>query len=111
MSLNRIVLIGRLTKDPEMKYTPQGIPVASMGIAVHRFTKNESGDYDVDFFNLVAWRRRGRPSGRPGRKITGHEEADAGGRACRPIGVSDSRRRQRGRGVQSVLGCAYDGGC
>ena len=57
MSLNRIVLIGRLTNDPEMKYTPQGIPVATMGIAVHRFTKNEQGDYDVDFFNLVAWRR------------------------------------------------------
>jgi len=57
MSLNRIVLIGRLTRDPEMKYTPQGIPVATMGIAVNRFTKNDQGDYEVDFFNIVAWRR------------------------------------------------------
>src|ERR1051326_6121856 len=57
MSLNRVVLIGRLTRDPEMKYTPQGVAVTQMGIAVQRFTKNETGDYDVDFFNVVAWRR------------------------------------------------------
>ncbi len=57
MSLNRIVLIGRLTRDPEMKYTPAGVPVATLGIAVQRYTKNETGDYDVDFFNITAWRR------------------------------------------------------
>ena len=57
MSLNRIVLIGHLTRDPEMKYTPQGIAVATMGIAVNRFSKNDQGDYEVDFFNVVAWRR------------------------------------------------------
>jgi single-strand DNA-binding protein len=57
MSLNRIILIGRLTRDPEMKYTPQGIAVAQMGIAVDRFTKNEQGEYETDFFNVVAWRR------------------------------------------------------
>jgi single-strand DNA-binding protein len=55
--LNRVVLIGRLTRDPEMKYTPAGVPVAQLGIAVQRVTKNETGDYDVDFFNVVAWRR------------------------------------------------------
>src|SRR5689334_22871578 len=55
--LNRVVLIGRLTRDPEMKYTPAGVAVAQLGIAVQRFTKNETGDYDVDFFNVVAWRR------------------------------------------------------
>src|SRR5450432_4811028 len=57
MSLNRILLIGRLTRDPEMKYTPQGIAVAQMGIAVNRFSKNEQGEYETDFFNIVAWRR------------------------------------------------------
>ena len=55
--LNRVVLVGRLTRDPEMKYTPQGVAVAQMGIAVQRFTKNETGDYDVDFFNVTAWKR------------------------------------------------------
>ena len=57
MSLNRVVLVGRLTRDPELKYTPAGVPVAQMGIAVNRFTKNEQGDYEVDFFNVTAWRR------------------------------------------------------
>src|ERR1051325_6847584 len=57
MSLNRIVLIRRLTRDPEVKYTPQGIAVATLGIAVDRFTKNEQGEYETDFFNIVAWRR------------------------------------------------------
>lgn len=55
--LNRVVLVGRLTRDPEMKYTPAGVAVTQMGIAVQRFTKNETGDRDVDFFNLVAWRQ------------------------------------------------------
>ncbi len=55
--LNRVVLVGRLTRDPEMKYTPAGIAVTQMSIAVQRFTKNETGDRDVDFFNLVAWRQ------------------------------------------------------
>ena len=55
--LNRVVLIGRLTRDPELKYTTNGIPVAQLGIAVQRVTKNDTGDYDVDFFNVVAWRR------------------------------------------------------
>jgi len=55
--LNRIVLIGRLTRDPELKYTPQGVAVATMGIAVNRFTKDENGNNEVDFFDLVAWRR------------------------------------------------------
>jgi single-strand DNA-binding protein len=40
-----------------MRYTPAGVAVAQMGIAVQRFTRNESGDYDVDFFDVVAWRR------------------------------------------------------
>ena len=55
--LNRVVLVGRLTADPEMKYTPQGVAVAQMRIAVNRVTKNEQGEYETDFFNVVAWRR------------------------------------------------------
>ena len=55
--VNRVVLVGRLTRDPEMKYTPQGVAVAQMGIAVDRFSKNEQGEYETDFFNVVAWRR------------------------------------------------------
>src|SRR6266542_2734584 len=56
--LNRIVLIGRLTKDPESKYTPNGIAVATFRIAVDRYSQNpETGEKETDFFNVVAWRR------------------------------------------------------
>lgn len=55
MSLNRVVLVGRLVADPELKYTPAGKAVASMRIAVNRLTKNDQGDYEADFFNVIAW--------------------------------------------------------
>ncbi len=58
MTINRVILIGNLTRDPEVKYTPAGKAVAQMGIAVNRITRNEQGEYDVDFFNLVAWEKR-----------------------------------------------------
>lgn len=57
MALNRVVLVGRLTRDPELKHTPAGIPVAAMSIAVDRFTKGEDGKYETDFFNITAWRK------------------------------------------------------
>ena len=57
MSVNRVVVVGRLTRDPEMKYTTQGIAVAQLSIAVNRITKGEDGDYETDFFNVTAWRR------------------------------------------------------
>jgi|SRR5579872_3252260 len=56
--LNRVVLIGRLTKDPESQYTPNGIAVAKFRIAVDRPTKNaETGEKETDFIDIVAWRR------------------------------------------------------
>lgn len=56
--LNRIVLIGRLTKDPESQYTPNGIALAKFRIAVDRPTKNaETGEKETDFIDIVAWRR------------------------------------------------------
>lgn len=55
--LNRVVLAGRLTKDPELRYTPNGVAVANFTIAVNRpFSKND-GDRDADFINCVVWRR------------------------------------------------------
>lgn len=55
--LNRIVLIGRLTADPELRYTPGGVPVAGMRIAVDRPFTSSSGERQTDFINLVAWRQ------------------------------------------------------
>ena len=56
--MNRVILIGNLTRDPELKYTPSGVPIATFGLAVNRVTKNAQGERDVDFFNVVAWRQR-----------------------------------------------------
>ena len=57
MSLNRVVLVGRLTADPEVKFTPAGVAIASLRIAVNRFTKNDQGEYEADFFSITAFRR------------------------------------------------------
>lgn len=54
--LNRIVLIGRLTKDVELRYTGNGTPVANFTLAVERNYTNRDGDRDVDFINIVTWR-------------------------------------------------------
>ncbi len=43
--------------DPEVKYTPQGVAVASMRVAVNRVVKNDQGEYEADFFSVTAWRR------------------------------------------------------
>lgn len=53
--LNRIVLIGRLTKDPELRYTPNGKAVASFTLAVDRPFKNQKGEREADFINIVVW--------------------------------------------------------
>lgn len=55
--LNKVVLIGRLTRDPEIRYTGGNTPVASFTLAVNRNFKNKEGGYDADFINIVAWRR------------------------------------------------------
>lgn len=56
MSLNRVVLIGRLTKDPELRFTPDGTPVTTLRLAVSRPTSKE-GQPGADFFNVVVWRK------------------------------------------------------
>lgn len=53
---NRIILIGRLTTDPELRTTPQGINVSSFSIAVNRPSSSKGGERQTDFINIVAWR-------------------------------------------------------
>ena len=55
--LNRVVLIGRLTKDPELRYTPTGVAVTSFTLAVGRNFKNAQGDKETDFFTCVVYRQ------------------------------------------------------
>lgn len=56
--LNHIVLMGRLTRDPELRRTPAGVAVASFTLAVDRDFKTEGGE-NVDFIDIVAWRSTG----------------------------------------------------
>lgn len=55
--INRVVLVGRLTKDPELRYTPNGVAVATFTLAVNRPFTNQQGEREADFVNCVAWRR------------------------------------------------------
>ena len=56
VSFNRVVLAGNLTRDPELRFTGNGIPVCDFGVAVNRVrSKNE----EVDFFDITAWRELG----------------------------------------------------
>ena len=58
-SLNKVMLIGNLTRDPEMRYTPQGTAVCTFGVATNRNWTLESGEKkeDVEFHNVVAWNK------------------------------------------------------
>ena len=55
--LNRIQLIGRLTRDPELRYVSNGHPMAQFTLAVDRDFRNAAGDRDADFIHCVAWRK------------------------------------------------------
>ncbi|WP_240376304.1 single-stranded DNA-binding protein [Bacillus piscicola] len=56
--INRVVLVGRLTRDPELRYTPNGVAVANFGIAVNRPFTNQRGEREADFLNCVVWRKQ-----------------------------------------------------
>ena len=88
--MNRVVLVGRLTKDPELRYTPNGVAVCTFTLAVNRPFTNQQGERDVDFINCVTWRktaenlanyqRKGNLIGIDGRIQTRSYEGDDGKR-------------------------------
>lgn len=55
--INNVVLVGRLTKDVELKYTQSGTAVASFTLAVNRSFKDANGNRETDFINCVMWRK------------------------------------------------------
>lgn len=58
-SLNKVILIGRLTRDPELRYTSSGLAVASFSLAVdRRFKDQQTGERKTDFFRCTAWRQK-----------------------------------------------------
>lgn len=56
--LNNVVLVGRMTKDAELRYTPQNQAVATFNLAVNRNFKNANGEREADFINCVIWRQQ-----------------------------------------------------
>lgn len=56
--INRVVLVGRLTKDPELRYTPSGVPMTRFTVAVNRTFSNQQGDREADFIGCIAWRKQ-----------------------------------------------------
>jgi len=57
MNLNKVMLIGRLTRDPEMRYTPSGAPVTSFSLATNRYGQSTDGEKKeyTDYHNVVVW--------------------------------------------------------
>lgn len=97
--INRVVLVGRLTKDVEIKYTPSGVAMARFTLAVNRTFKSE-GQPDADFINIVVWRKqaentanylkKGSLAGVEGRIQTGSYEGQDGKRIYTTDVVADS---------------------
>lgn len=56
-SFNKVILIGNLVEDPELKQTPNGVPVTNFRIAVSRRFQNKDGQQEADFINVVCWRQ------------------------------------------------------
>ncbi|MDI2588069.1 single-stranded DNA-binding protein [Psychrobacillus sp. NEAU-3TGS] len=97
--INRVVLVGRLTKDPELRYTPSGVAMVRFTLAVNRTFKSE-GQPDADFINIVVWRKqaentanflkKGSLAGIEGRIQTGSYEGQDGKRVYTTDVVADS---------------------
>ena len=56
--MNKVILIGRLTKDPEMRTTMSGMTVTRFTVAVNRTYQDQNGERGTDFINCVAWRKQ-----------------------------------------------------
>lgn len=56
--INRVVLVGRLTKDPEFRTTPSGVNVTNFTLAVNRTFTNAQGEREADFINVVVFRKQ-----------------------------------------------------
>ncbi|QTB25225.1 single-stranded DNA-binding protein [Lysinibacillus sphaericus] len=98
--INRGVLVGRLIKDPELRYTPNGIASCCFTGAVNRAFQNQQGEREADYINCVAWRKqadnlanlmkKGSLIGLEGRIQTGSYEGQDGKRVYTTDVVADS---------------------
>jgi len=122
--INRVVLVGRLTKDPELRYTPSGVPMARFTIAVNRAFSNQQGEKEADFIGCIAWRKqaenlanfmkKGSLIGVEGRIQTGSYEGQDGKRVYTTDVVADAVQflepRGGGNTQQGMPNTQYTGG-
>ncbi|MBY5026843.1 single-stranded DNA-binding protein [Streptococcus suis] len=109
--INNVVLVGRLTKDAELRYTPSNVAVATFTLAVNRNRKNENGEREADFINCVIWRqqaenlanwaKKGALIGVTGRIQTRSYDNQQGQRVYVTEVVADSFQLLESRGQQS----------
>lgn len=112
--INRVVLVGRLTKDPELRYTPAGVAMARFTLAVNRTFSNQQGEREADFINCVVWRKqaentanylkKGSLAGIEGRIQTGSYEGQDGKRVYTTDVVADSVQFLEPRGQNNAPG-------
>ena len=105
--INQVTLVGRLTKDPELKVTTDGTPVAHVILAVSRHYRNQNGEIDADFVQCTLWRkaaentnqycRKGSVVGITGRIQTRHYDNKEGLRVYVTEVVAESIRFLGGR--------------
>jgi single-strand DNA-binding protein len=110
--LNRVILIGRLAQDPEMRYTPQGTAVCSFSLAVQRPRTGEGGEREPDFIPIVTWQKlaetcntylaKGRLVAVEGRlQIRSYEARDGGRRRAAEVVAQDVRFLDRAAATQT----------
>jgi single stranded DNA-binding protein (ssb) len=115
--INRVVLVGRLTKNPELRYTPNGVAVASFTIAVNRPFSNQQGEHEADFIPVVVWRKqaenaanfltKGSLTGVDGRIQTRNYENNEGRRVYVTEVIADSVQFLEPKGARHTEGNDY----
>lgn len=118
--INRVVLVGRLTKDPELRYTPSGVAVARFTLAVSRPFSNQNGEKETDFINCTVWRKpaentanfltKGSLAGVEGRIQTGSYEGTDGKRVYTTEVVADSVQFLESRNASNERSNGQGGG-
>jgi single-strand DNA-binding protein len=106
--INRIILVGRMVADPELRYTPSGIAVAKFRLAVDRPFTSKEGERQTDFIDIVAWRqsaqfaadylKKGRLVGIDGRlQVRSYTTADGQRRKVAEVVADSVRALERAR--------------
>jgi len=117
--LNRVILIGRLARDPELRYTPAGVPVGNFTVAVDR-PPTQNGERSADFIDVVVWRklaetcashlRRGRLVAVEGRlQVRSFEAQDGQRRRVAEVVANDVRFLDRPRAAEGAEEKVFSG--